>query len=111
MTWLSHQTPAELHRAWSIGGVHVCARCLGVYPVLLMGLVYRGVTAPDEAAENGMHEIGSGISEESGAESGGLAEPPTEGGLEEPPTEDGGLSEPPQESGSLSEPPGAELFF
>lgn len=43
MTWLSHQTPAELHRAWSIGGVHVCARCLGVYPVLLLGITLQFV--------------------------------------------------------------------
>jgi len=76
--------------------------------VLLMGLVYRGVTAPDEAADSGMHEIGSGFSEESSFESGGLAEPPMAGGLEEPPVDNGGLAEPPQESGGLSEPPGAE---
>jgi TRAP-type mannitol/chloroaromatic compound transport system permease large subunit len=75
--------------------------------VLLMGLVYRGVTAPEEAADNGLHEIGSGFSEESTFDGGGgLAEPPAEGGLEEPPA-DGGLAEPPQESSTLSEPPGA----
>ncbi|WP_395019752.1 TRAP transporter large permease subunit [Dongia sp.] len=72
---------------------------------LLMGLVYRGVTAPVEAADNGLHEIGT---EESGSfESGGLEEPPMTGGLEEPPMEEGGLAEPPQESGGLSEPPAA----
>jgi TRAP-type mannitol/chloroaromatic compound transport system permease large subunit len=73
--------------------------------VLLMGLVYRGVTAPEEAADNGMHEIGT---EESSFEGGGLEEPPMTGGLEEPPLDEGGLAEPPQESAGLSEPPGAE---
>jgi TRAP-type mannitol/chloroaromatic compound transport system permease large subunit len=76
--------------------------------VLLMGLVYRGVTAPEEAADNGLHEIGSGFNEESSFEGGGLAEPPMEGGLQEPPLDEGGLAEPPQDSGALSEPPGAE---
>jgi uncharacterized membrane protein len=37
--WLSHHPPEELHRACRLGGVHVCARCLGVYPVLLAGLL------------------------------------------------------------------------
>jgi TRAP-type mannitol/chloroaromatic compound transport system permease large subunit len=73
--------------------------------VLLMGLVYRGVTAPVESADNGLHEIGT---EESSFESGGLEEPPIAGGLEEPPLDEGGLAEPPQESGGLAEPPGAE---
>ncbi|GAB2177021.1 TRAP transporter large permease [Dongia sp. agr-C8] len=74
---------------------------------LLMGLIYRGVTAPVEAADNGLQEIGTAATG-SGFESGGLAEPPMAGGLEEPPVDEGGLAEPPQESGGLSEPPGAE---
>jgi uncharacterized membrane protein len=32
--WLSHHYPEELHRCYRIGGVAVCARCLGTYPVL-----------------------------------------------------------------------------
>ena len=40
---LSHHQPAEYHRCYSptIGGrrVHVCARCLGVYPGIVAGLL------------------------------------------------------------------------
>jgi uncharacterized membrane protein len=32
--WLSHHHADELDRCWKIFGVHVCARCLGTYPVL-----------------------------------------------------------------------------
>ena len=35
---LSHHSEEELHRCYRFGSVHVCARCLGVYPVLF-GLV------------------------------------------------------------------------
>src|SRR5690606_10272740 len=38
MNWLSHHPPEELDRTWRLGGVHVCARCLGVYPVLALCL-------------------------------------------------------------------------
>jgi uncharacterized membrane protein len=31
---LSHHHADELDRTWRIGGVHVCARCLGTYPTL-----------------------------------------------------------------------------
>jgi uncharacterized membrane protein len=37
--WLSHHPPAELDRCYRVGRVHLCARCLGTYPVLLAGLV------------------------------------------------------------------------
>lgn len=33
--WLSHHGPEERHRCYLWGRVHVCARCLGLYPVLL----------------------------------------------------------------------------
>ena len=36
--WLSHHRDDELHRTYVLGGVHVCARCLGVYPVLFAGM-------------------------------------------------------------------------
>jgi TRAP-type mannitol/chloroaromatic compound transport system permease large subunit len=72
--------------------------------VLLMGLIYRGVTAPSELAETGLVEIGA---EETGSFGSDLAEPPVDGGLTEPPVE-GELAEPPVEDGALSEPPGAE---
>jgi TRAP-type mannitol/chloroaromatic compound transport system permease large subunit len=73
---------------------------------LLMGLVYRGITAPEAPADNGLQEIG--MEQSDGGFGGGLEEPPVEGGLQEPPQEEGGLAEPPQEEGALSEPPGAE---
>jgi uncharacterized membrane protein len=33
--WLSHHHPDEFNRTYVLGGVRVCARCLGTYPVLL----------------------------------------------------------------------------
>ena len=34
MFWLSHHPPEEWNRTYRLGGVRVCARCLGTYPVL-----------------------------------------------------------------------------
>lgn len=34
MFWLSHHHSDELNRCYRFGTVHVCARCLGTYPVL-----------------------------------------------------------------------------
>lgn len=34
MFWLSHHPPEELDRAWKLGRIHICARCLGTYPIL-----------------------------------------------------------------------------
>ncbi len=39
MFWLSHHHPEEYNRTYVLGGVRVCARCLGTYPVLLAVLV------------------------------------------------------------------------
>jgi uncharacterized membrane protein len=39
MFWLSHHGPEELDRCYRVGGVHLCARCLGTYPVLFAVLV------------------------------------------------------------------------
>lgn len=36
---LSHHPTGELHRTWKLGGLHFCARCLGLYPVLFLGLI------------------------------------------------------------------------
>jgi TRAP-type mannitol/chloroaromatic compound transport system permease large subunit len=94
-------------RPRALGEVMLLVMPLATF-VLLMGLIYRGVTAPVESFDGGLQEIGSGFAEEGGFEGGGLAEPPTEGGLAEPPVDEGGLAEPPQESGGLAEPPGAE---
>lgn len=35
---LSHHRDAHLSRAWNLGGLRVCARCLGLYPTLALGL-------------------------------------------------------------------------
>ena len=39
MFWLSHHHEEEYNRTYLFGGVRVCARCLGTYPVLLAVMV------------------------------------------------------------------------
>ncbi len=39
MFWLSHHHEEEYNRTYVLGGVRVCARCLGTYPVLLAVMV------------------------------------------------------------------------
>jgi uncharacterized membrane protein len=39
--WLSHHHHDELDRCWRLAGVHVCARCLGTYPVLFVALALQ----------------------------------------------------------------------
>lgn len=34
MFWLSHHPPDELDRCYRFGRFHLCARCLGTYPVM-----------------------------------------------------------------------------
>ncbi len=41
MFWLSHHPPEELDRCYRIGGIHVCARCLGTYPVLFGAIAWQ----------------------------------------------------------------------
>jgi uncharacterized membrane protein len=43
MFWLSHHYPSEHHRCYQFGGVWVCARCLGTYPVLGVAFVTQVV--------------------------------------------------------------------
>lgn len=43
MFWLSHHGPEELDRCWRLGRLHVCARCLGTYPVLFLALLVQGL--------------------------------------------------------------------
>lgn len=51
MFWLSHHHEDELNRCWNLGGVHVCARCLGTYPVLFAAIaVQLALKAPLEHA-------------------------------------------------------------
>jgi uncharacterized membrane protein len=45
--WLSHHRDDELDRCYRIGRVHVCARCLGTYPVLFAAFFIQfGLRAP-----------------------------------------------------------------
>ena len=37
--WLSHHPPDQGMRAYDFGGIHVCARCLGTYPMLFAVLL------------------------------------------------------------------------
>ncbi len=39
MFWLSHHREDEYNRTYLLGGVRVCARCLGTYPVALAAMV------------------------------------------------------------------------
>ncbi|WNG35983.1 DUF2085 domain-containing protein [Archangium violaceum] len=39
MFWLSHHHEEEYNRTYLLGGVRLCARCLGTYPVLLAVMV------------------------------------------------------------------------
>ncbi|XXF80616.1 DUF2085 domain-containing protein [Myxococcaceae bacterium GXIMD 01537] len=39
MFWLSHHHEDEYNRTYLFGGVRVCARCLGTYPVLFAVMV------------------------------------------------------------------------
>lgn len=39
--WLSHHPPDEYARTFRIGSVHVCARCLGTYPVLFAAIAVQ----------------------------------------------------------------------
>jgi uncharacterized membrane protein len=32
--WLSHHPPEQFNRCYQVGGLRLCARCLGTYPVL-----------------------------------------------------------------------------
>jgi len=36
--WLSHHREGEWHRTYAAGGVRLCARCLGVYPVMFAAI-------------------------------------------------------------------------
>lgn len=39
--WISHHEPADYGRCVRVGALHVCARCLGVYPVLFSALALQ----------------------------------------------------------------------
>ena len=36
--WLSHHRADELHRTYEVGSLRICARCLGVYPVMFAAI-------------------------------------------------------------------------
>src|SRR5262245_19301835 len=45
--WLSHHYDDELDRCYRFGTVHVCARCLGTYPILFLAFAAQfAVRAP-----------------------------------------------------------------
>lgn len=47
MFWLSHHRTEQLERAYAVGDLHLCARCVGTYPVLVAGfLLLFAVRAP-----------------------------------------------------------------
>ena len=49
MFWLSHHPPDELDRCYRFGSVHLCARCLGTYPVMFAAIaVQLALRAPLE---------------------------------------------------------------
>jgi uncharacterized membrane protein len=51
--WLSHHFPDEYHRCYRLGPLHVCARCLGVYPTLAVAFVAQLIArAPLEVASD-----------------------------------------------------------
>lgn len=39
--WLSHHHPEEWNRCYRFGQVHVCARCLGTYPTLVVAVALQ----------------------------------------------------------------------
>lgn len=41
MYWLSHHPPDEYDRCYRIAGVHVCARCLGTYPLMFAAIAVQ----------------------------------------------------------------------
>ncbi|MBX5481994.1 MAG: DUF2085 domain-containing protein [Myxococcaceae bacterium] len=57
--WLSHHPEAELARTYRLGGVHVCARCLGTYPVLFSAIALQiAVRAPLRWRWDGLVAVG-----------------------------------------------------
>lgn len=41
MFWLSHHPPDELDRCYRLGSSHLCARCLGTYPVMFAAIAVQ----------------------------------------------------------------------
>lgn len=41
MFWLSHHPPDEYDRCYRFGSLHVCARCLGTYPVMFAAIALQ----------------------------------------------------------------------
>jgi hypothetical protein len=48
---LAHHRPEEYDRCYALGGVHLCARCAGLYPALalLLALQLTGIVGPIRA--------------------------------------------------------------
>lgn len=57
--WLSHHHPDEWNRTYEVGGVRLCARCLGTYPVMFAGIAVQfALGAPLEWKSDGWWSIG-----------------------------------------------------
>ena len=41
MFWLSHHPPDELDRCYRFGSLHLCARCVGTYPVMFAAIAVQ----------------------------------------------------------------------
>lgn len=59
MFWLSHHHPEEWNRTYRLGGVRLCARCLGTYPVLFAGIALQfALKAPLAWESDGVLSVG-----------------------------------------------------
>ncbi len=57
--WLSHHPPEEWNRTYRLGGVRLCARCLGTYPVMFAAIAVQfAVGAPLAWTHDGAWSVG-----------------------------------------------------
>lgn len=57
--WLSHHHAEELDRTYKLGSIRLCARCLGVYPVLFAAIAAQlALRAPLETKLDGLIAVG-----------------------------------------------------
>lgn len=57
--WLSHHHPEEWNRTYRLGGLRICARCLGTYPVMFAVIAAQfAVRAPLAWAYDGVWSVG-----------------------------------------------------
>lgn len=57
--WLSHHHPEEWNRTYLFGGVRICARCLGTYPVMFAAIALQfALKAPLTWESDGVLAVG-----------------------------------------------------